>query len=418
MRVVILNTAELTGGAAVAANRLMKALARQGVEVAMLTRDRRTADRRVTALNDNPWARRLNFLRFAWERLVILVCNRLSRRNLFQVSIANTGTDLAEHPLVRAADVIHLHWVNQGFLSLSGLGRLLATGKPVVWTLHDLWPATAICHYPGGCERYHTGCARCPMLSRGAWPDLAAIVARRKKALRLGRIAFVGCSRWIADEARKSAWIGGARISSIPNPIDISLFRPVDRQAARERFGLPKDKRLLLFAAAKLSDTRKGASFLIEACGRLKERFSGQMEVVLMGSAAGELAERLPFPAHALGYLSDPEAMVAAYAGADLFVIPSLEDNLPNTIMEAMACGTPCVGFATGGIPEMIDHRVNGYVARCRDAVDLAEGIGWVVAHPHPEALREACVRKVSDCYAEAVVARRYLDLYQRLTNE
>lgn len=415
MRIVLLNTAERDGGAAVAAGRLMRALRKAGVEVSLLTRDKRTDDPAVVSVNDSPWTRRLNRLRFVWERLVIFLCNGLSRHNLFQVSIADTGTDVSRHPLVREADIIHLHWVNQGFLSLADLRRLVETGKPIVWTLHDLWPATAICHYPGRCERYGSACRCCPMLRRNPLVDLAYRVFRRKERVGLPRIMFVGCSRWIVGEARRGLLLREARFTSIPNPIDTGLFHPMEQEEARRRFGLPIDKRLMLFAAAKLSDTRKGAAYLVAACDRLRERWKGELEVVLMGNASEELAASLPFPAHGLGYISDSESMAAAYACADLFVIPSLEDNLPNTIMEAMACGTPCVGFATGGIPEMIDHRVNGYVAARADAADLAEGIAWVLECRDSFRLGEACRRKVLAHYQESVVAERYEALYREL---
>ena len=138
MNILILNTSELTGGAAVAANRLAKALGKSGVEVSMLVRDRKTGDERVTALNDSFWASRWNFIRFVWERLIIFICNHFRRKPLFQVSIANTGTDLSDHPLVKAADVIHLHWINQGFLSLADIRKLALIGKPIVWTMHCL----------------------------------------------------------------------------------------------------------------------------------------------------------------------------------------------------------------------------------------------------------------------------------------
>ena len=161
MKVLILNTSERTGGAAVAANRLMHALCKQGVEAKMLVRDKLSDDERVISVNQSWFQRRLNFLRFVWERLVIFLCNKLNRKDLFRVSIANTGVNVAAHPLVKEADVIHLHWINQGFLSLKGLRQLIATGKPIVWTMHDLWPATAICHSPGDCASYQTASAHC-----------------------------------------------------------------------------------------------------------------------------------------------------------------------------------------------------------------------------------------------------------------
>ena len=207
MNILILNTSELTGGAAVAANRLAKALGKSGVEVSMLVRDRKTDHVKVFSVNNSWISHRLNSFRFIWERLIIFICNFFSKKNLFQVSIANTGTDLSKHPLVQQADVIHLHWVNQGFLCLSDIKKLVNTGKPIVWTMHDLWPATAICHYPGGCEKYISNCYQCPMLKRNPFFDLAASVFKEKGKIGLSKITFVGCSRWIMEEAQKGNWL-------------------------------------------------------------------------------------------------------------------------------------------------------------------------------------------------------------------
>lgn len=416
MKILILNTTEHTGGAAVAANRLLRALLCSGVSATMLVRDRATDDPAVVSLDRGAARRWLNFLYFVWERLVIYLCNRLSKRNLFQVSIANTGINIRRTAAFREADVIHIHWINQGFLSLDEIARIIASGKRVVWTLHDLWPATAICHYPGDCVKYRTDCSACPMMSENPLVDLAKRVARRKGKIDWRRVTFVGCSEWIARTASESVWLREARFVSIPNPIDTTLFRPIDRREARQRLGLPEEKRLILFAAAKLSDTRKGATFLLEACRLLAAEMEGEMEIILMGSDATELSALSPVPVRALGYISGAEKLAEAYSCADLFVIPSLEDNLPNTIMEAMTCGTPCVGFRTGGIPEMIDHEVNGYVADSRDSADLARGIAWVLRHPEPGNLSAACREKVMRCYQESVVAKKYIALYQEVT--
>ena len=415
MKVVILNTSERTGGAAVAANRLMNALCKQGVEAKMLVRDRQSNDERVVSVNGSWFQRRWNFVRFVWERLVIFLCNKLNRKDLFRVSIANTGVNLADHPLVKAADVIHLHWINQGFLSLKGLRQLIAIGKPIVWTLHDLWPATAICHYPGDCTKYQTSCSHCVLSASHPLWDLSQTTFQRKGAIAFDRITFVGCSRWIAQKAKQGRWLQSASFTSIPNPIDVSIFKPQERAVARRHFQLAEKKILVLFAAAKLSEVRKGAAYFRDACQTLYRVYGDRMEVMLMGSSSDELEQCVPFKVNALGYLSDVQQMAWVYNCADLFVIPSLEDNLPNTIMEAMACGTPCVGFETGGIPEMIDHEQNGYVAHYQDAQDLAKGIQWVINHPEPEALRQACVEKVRTHYAEEVVAQQYIDLYAHL---
>ncbi len=416
MKILILNTSEYIGGAAVAANRLMHALKNADVDVKMLVKNKQTNHLDVVETDISIIKKKISFIRFIWERLIIFICNFFNRRNLFQVSIANTGIDISDHPLVREADIIHLHWINQGFLSLNDIQKLIAIGKPIVWTLHDLWPVTGICHYPDKCIKYRKECYRCPMMVKYPLWDLAKQTFHHKLKMDFSRVTFVGCSQWIASKAKESALLQDANFTSIPNPIDTSVFKIVEKKIAREHFNLPLEKKMILFAAAKLSDTRKGAKYFIEACNILKQYYSnGELEIILMGNCPEGLDSLLPFKVNALGYISDVESIVKAYNCADMFVIPSLEDNLPNTIMEAMACGVPCVGFNTGGIPEMIDHCENGYIADYMDVDDLAKGIRWVLDYKYPCALAENCVAKVQNNYIERVVAGKYITLYENL---
>jgi len=413
MKVVILNTSERTGGAAVAANRLLKALHKAGVNTNMLVQEKKTDHPDVESVTVSWWKRKVSRFRFLWERFIIYLCNKGDRKNLFQVSIANVGKDLSKHPLVREADIIHLHWVNQGLVSLSDIKRLIVLGKPIVWTLHDLWPSTGICHYPGNCKRYEAECYDCPMLVDHPLWDLAKQVYRKKERIGLQKVCFVGCSRWITAETQKSHLIKEAIFHSIPNPIDITLFAPLDKNAARESLGLLPDRKYLLFAAVKVSDERKGAAYFIEACRILSSKYA-DLEILLMGKGSVELISELPFPVKEMGYITDEKKIIRVYSSADLFVVPSLEDNLPNTIMEAMACGTPCVGFHTGGIPEMIDHKANGYIASYKDAEDLAEGIEWVLTQEETN-LSEASRQKVCDSYREEIISEKYISLYKDL---
>ena len=269
MRILIVNTAERTGGAAIAANRLLHALNHNGVEATMLVRDRKTDSPSVASIEPS-WRLRVNFL---WERGIIWLANGLSKRNLFQVDIANAGTDITRMEVFRQADIIHLHWVNQGFLSLGDLERIMASGKPVVMTMHDQWYFTGICHYSGDCDKYQSQCCHCPMLTRGGIGiDLARRVFDRKRAIYNGKaLAFVGCSRWIADLARKSPLTQGHLVTNVPNAIDTDVFTPMDQATARERHGLPADKRLLLFGAQRITDERKGFRYLKEACEHLMQ---------------------------------------------------------------------------------------------------------------------------------------------------
>lgn len=413
MNILIVSTSEKTGGAAVAANRLMEALNKNGERAHMLVRDKQTESITVSELPGRMFGR----WHFLWERWCVFWGMRLSRDRLFEVDIANSGTDITRLPEFRRADVIHLHWVNQGMLSLSGIRKIVASGKPVIWTMHDLWPATAICHYARNCTAFVSGCRKCPMLpDSGSGNDLAYRVWRKKKSLYgSGNICFVACSRWLEGQARQSALLAGQRVMSIPNPIDQHVFCPQDKAAARMAVGLPADKRVVLFVSQRVTDSRKGMRFFAEAVSRLvaaRPETRQDTVVAILGGHSDEMAERLDLPAYPLGYVSEESRIVQIYNSADVYVLPSLEDNLPNTIMESMACGVPCVGFRVGGIPEMIDHRRNGYVAELCDSVDLACGMRWTLFEADREQLSRAAVAKVWACYSQQSVALRYIEAY------
>jgi len=412
MRVLIVNTSERTGGAAVAANRLMKALNNNGVKAKMLVRDKETDALTVVGLPKSP----MLHWHFLWERFVIFCRLHFSRKHLFEIDIANAGSDITKLREFQEADVIHLHWINQGMLSLNGIRKVLQSGKPVVWTMHDIWPATAICHLTLGCHYFVNRCANCKYLPGGGGSnDLASRIWQKKQQMQAdGNIYYVACSRWLESEAKSSALLKGQKITSIPNPIDTHLYKKGNKQEARQRLGLPLDKKLILFASQRVTNANKGMSYLIEACRQLGDLMKDLCEVVILGGHAEEVVEQLPMKAHPLGYVNDEQRVIDVYNAADVFVLPSLSENLPNTIMEAMACGVPCVAFRVGGIPEEIDHQKNGYVAVYRDAADLAKGIAWVLQEADYESLSQQAVHKVTQCYSQQNVALKYLDVYQQ----
>ena len=414
MRVVLINTSERIGGAAIAANRLMEALKRHGVKAQMLVRDRQTQQLTVAAVRPS-WLLPLKFL---WERLVILLNNGLRTGTMWLVDIGNTGVDVTQMPEFKQADVVHLHWVNQAFISLKGLQRILDSGKPVVVTMHDMWYFTGVCHYAGSCERYKSACTRCPLMGRfHVGGGLAKRVFRRKQRMYArGPITFVGCSQWMADMAQQSALVRDHQIVSIPNAINTDSYAPEPRQAAREAFGLPADKRLVLFSSQRITDERKGFRLLSEALRRIVQEqpeMAKDLALVVVGGEAERVRNSVPLPVFPINYVSKEAAMVQLYNAVDVFVTPSLQDNLPNTIVEALACGTPCVGFAVGGIPEMIDHQQNGYVAAYRDAADLARGILWTLDPSRQERLSKAARQKALETYSEEQVAAHYTRIYE-----
>lgn len=416
MRVLIVNTSERNGGAAIAASRLTEALKNNGIKAMMMVRDKTTDQISVVGLKKS-WKLRWNFL---YERFTIWRKNHFDKTNLFAIDIANCGTDITGLPEFRKADVIHLHWINQGMLSLKVIRKILASGKPVVWTMHDMWPFTGICHYAGDCTKYQSECSSCPLLNNGSRAkDLSYKVFRKKlQLLSKAHVTFVGCSKWLTEKAKSSRLLIGQTVTSIPNAININVFYPKNKQEMRNRYNLPQDKQLVLFGSAKITDPRKGMKYLIEACQKLAEQHPEMKDktgVVVFGLQSESIASQLPFPVYVLSYIRSEADLVSMYSAVDLFVTPSLQDNLPNTIMEAMACGIPCVGFNVGGIPEMIDHTENGYVADYKSSDDLAEGIHWVLSNPDYEQLSQSAVKKVEGAYSEGIVAMQYIQIYNRI---
>ncbi|MDW8229137.1 MAG: glycosyltransferase family 4 protein [Saprospiraceae bacterium] len=397
MRIVLLTTYP-HGGAGIACRRLENALRHIGLEAQTLT----AAD----APSRWPfYAERLSFLPFERDRSV-----------RFQFSLANFGCEMARHPVVQEADIIHLHWINQGFLSLQNIRQLAQTGKPIVWTLHDMWAFTGGCHHSAGCEEYTRACGHCPMLRWRGPRDLSHRIWQRKRRLFPQHMHIITCSEWLGQRARRSSLLGSYPIQVLPNAIDTGLFAPASeeqRRAFRHARGIADTAVLALFSSVKVENPWKGFGHLARALAQLRQQKPDlPLELMVMGKAQPETLSRLPCKVHELGALSDASSIAEAYAAADLFVIPSLEENLPNTVMEALACGTPVAGFRTGGIPEMVEHEQNGFLAPVGNSQALAEAIIWVAQRAGQ--LRAAARSKAERCYAQTIVAHQHLALYQQ----
>ena len=417
MRVLLVNTSERTGGAAIAAGRLMYALKKSNVKAKMLVRDKQTDRITVVPIKGGM----LLPLKFLWERFVIFLANHLRRKGIFLVDIANTGTDITNMREFQQADIIHLHWTNQGFLSLSNIEKIVRSGKPVIITMHDMWYFTGICHYSSSCTKYTSQCEHCEQLGNGkSLIDLSRqVFDKKKKIYNLSPVTFVGCSKWITDLARKSALTQGHTVISIPNPIDMEVFRPVPKNEIRRKLGFASNRKIILFGAQRITDERKGFNYLVQASFWIKQHnpeLAANIVVIVVGGDSTKIQNQIPFEIRSIRYVKEEQQMVELYNAADIYVTPSLQDNLPNTIVEAMACGIPCVGFNIGGIPEMIDHKQNGYVATCRDAADLGKGIEWTLTTDYP-ALSAAARQKALDNYSEKAVARKYIDVYDNARN-
>lgn len=420
MKVLLVNTSDHAGGAAIAACRLLKALRQQGIDAKMLCRDKSlTAPKEGLIYTKGGWKSRLKFV---LERLEIFIKNGFTRRGLFAVDTARMGNDITRLQAFKQADVIHLHWVNQAMLSLSDLKRIMQAGKPVVWTMHDMWNITGVCHQSGACDRWLKQCGKCPLLCKPSAHDLSFATFQRKQQLYAQhQLTFVGCSQWLTSLAKQSPLLKKQRIVSIPNPIDTSYYAPLesigqkDRNALRVQLGLPTDRQLILFTAFKVTDPNKGIDYLIESLTLLCQEhpeMQDKLGIVLAGQGAEALKDSFAVKAYPMGYVADEERMRQLYQAVDLLAMPTLMDNLPNTIAEAMACGVPCVSFRVGGVPQMIDTGVNGYLATYQDSLDFAHGIGSVLLSPNYESLRRNARSKAVSAYSEQNIAQQYIRLY------
>ena len=344
---------------------------------------------------------------------------RFFQRSSFtaEFSAARKGLGLNWADRFSEYDVIFLHWINHGFLSMQDIDDLHALGKPVVWHLHDLWAITGGCHYPGTCHRYVDKCFNCPALVFQGENDRSKEIWRLKRELAQSyKTTFVGASKWIANIAtgasisRKSG-----KVMSIPNPIDINQYQPGNKKEARKALDIPEDAFILLFTAANIHDKRKGFELLYRALKICNEKgyLPKKTRLLIAGKSKNEYSN-FPYNPISLGLIDSEERMATLYQAADVFVIPSIQDNLPNTVMEALACGTPVCGFKTGGIPEMVIPGETGILSSSAEASNLARALREI-AETDLASMSVKARKLVLDTYSEEVVATQYQQLFQEL---
>lgn len=379
MRVLHISFSDKAGGAAIAAFRHNEALNRLGYDSKMLVVDRRSGSKNLFTPAGRPSIIRLK------AQVLNFVSGQSVRKFKPYAAFSNAvlGFNIASEPIVGDADVIVLHWVNAGMLSIKGVEAILKLGKPTYWFLHDMWPMTGGCHYSLECRGYEHHCGKCPLLFNKEGSDKEKDITYHQLGKKLWawnkyeNLRILAPSKWLADCASRSAVFKGHSIEVLRNVVDTDLYKPADKSVARKILNLPQDKKLVLFGADNINSPYKGWSYLKEALSCLNP---DEVECVVFGSGDKE-SFRLEseIKVHSVGRLSDDYTLVLLYNACDLFVTPSIADNYPNVILEAMACGLPCVGFNVGGIPELIQHRHTGFVSNEMSAENLVNGIQWVL---------------------------------------
>lgn len=408
MKVVLINRSDWRGGAAVASHRLVDALRSRGVDARLLVM---LADRKPMPPYVEEYGRSARGKGyFLAERAGIFAANGFNRADLFKVSTARYGFDLSRHPDVLSADAILLGWVNQGALSLGGLNRLLALGKPVIWTMHDMWPATGVCHLPPDCDRYQADCGRCPLLHSRSDNDLSATTLCRKRTIyaRNSNLAFVTVSRWLRDKARASRLLRDYDIAVIHNAFPIERFT-TERSA--NSYGIGHDKIVVTMGAARLDDEVKGFDKLIEltrTVASLKPELAVRLHLLLYGSMRdASLLNQLALPFTWLGAI-DIARLPELYAASDIVLSTSRFETLGGTLVEGAAAGCVPVTFGTGGQADTVSHLSTGYIARSYDIADMAAGLEWAVEQRADRASRH---HDIAAKYSAHSIAGQYIDL-------
>lgn len=413
LKIVLINHADLLGGASVVTNRLMRELRENGVDARMIVYTKTDESDYIHLVS----SRFVRGLKFIFEAMSGAIANGFDRKHLFEISTASAGCDLSKHPLVREADVICLSWVNQGLLSMKDLHRLAALGKPIVWTMHDMWPMTGVCHHAHQCTNYTTGCGNCPLLMRRSSPTdrSAKLHARKQRLYDSGHFTFIAVSNWLAARARESSLLGKRHIEVIPNafPIDFFISQPTHRVKG---FNIDYSKKLIVMGAARLDDPVKGLDYAIEALNHIfdsRPDIANDSLAVFYGSLHNPSAlSSLRFPYRYLGRINDPKMLRQLYASSAVVLSSSLVETLPGTLIEGQAGGAIPVSFNNGGQSDIIDHLHSGYLAPVGNARELAKGIIWAVECPIDRAFLH---NEVDRKFNGNVVAQSYIRLFNRL---
>ncbi len=388
MKVLHIGTNAGGGGAAIAMRRHCEAMRRVGI------------DAKILALYGNEDNMTIVYPKKKWSTILLYCKQRVV--NLFIKLIKKPGImswedknfDLSIIHEINDADIIYIHWIN-GFLSVSSIKYLLSQRKPIIWYMHDMWPITGGCHHSLNCSNYESDCTNCKRLR--IFKQIPSLILKKKVDFLQGydNLYLAAPSIWLTRCISQSAMFKGNKVFNIPNIIDTDFFKPMDKIICRNRYNIP-NKKIVLFSAVHLGDIYKGAEYLIEVISRIED---SRVDFVVVGNCDLKIfPKKIRNRIHILGYLTSQHDMVQAYNVADVLLTTSMADNFPNVVIEAMACSIPVIGFATGGIKDQINHKVNGWITEQKNISGLLEGINWVLFDSNYSSLQKAARNYVIEC--------------------
>ncbi len=337
---------------------------------------------------------------------------RKVNKKLGSFSYPFLGSNLAKIDAIKNADIIYIHWALKGLLNFKSLKQIAELNKPVIIFLHDMWNITGGCHHSFTCDKYKTtGCNNCPMFPGEKKNDLSAKEFWKKKNFysKFNNLYFISPSRWLHSCAQESLLTANKPLFHIPNILDNTLFKPTDKKTAKQILNIDPNETVLAFGAVSVGSPYKGWVFLQKALELLKQDDTiKNISVLIFGSSYNkEIADAIPFKVKFMGYLQDEYSTALVYNAADVFIAPSLAEAFGYVVMEALSCGTPVVGFNVGGIPDMIKHKENGYLAKYKDAEDIAEGIKFCLGNN----IKGYLLPELEP----AVTIKKHLDLFDRI---
>jgi len=415
MKILHINTSDIQGGAARAAYRLHRSLLETGIDSKMLVQNKKSDDYTVVSLVNNKFQKGLNLLIPFIDQIPVKFYKNKTK-TLFSPAWIGSSNIINKINEINP-DIVHLHWICGGMIKIEDLVKI---NKPIVWSLHDNWAFTGGCHIKWECEKYKNSCGACPRLGSNKENDLSKWVWKRKKKTfsKMDNLTIIGLSKWVMNVSKESSLLKDKKHINLPNPIDTNVFKPFNKEKSRELWNLPKDKKLILFGAiSATSDINKGFKELSEALKILNLK---NIEFVVFGSGKPQNAPDFKFKTHYVGHLHDDVSLVTLYSAVDVMIVPSLQENLSNAIMESLSCATPVVAFNVGGNSDMIGHKINGYLAKPFESQDLANGIEWILNLNEKEynQLCKNAREKVLKEFDSKVVAKKYIELYEEILNE
>lgn len=417
MNILHISTTDNSGGAARAAILLHNGLKKQGHNSSMFVVNKNSSDPDIKLYRPpqnlmNRFFRRLRQSHIEFNFRSYLKARQESYE-IFSDNSTQYISDIFEQ--LPACEVINLHWI-ANFIDYRYFFNHYPNHIPIVWTLHDMNPFTGGCHYNNGCNKFQNNCGACPQLGSNDSSDLSHRIWQRKnniyKSIPIDRLHFVTPSLWLSQELQKSSLLNKYPVSVIPNSLDTDIFYQKNRFAGRDAMEVPHHARVILFVGDSTENRRKGFSLLAQALEGLQD----SKDLFLISVGSGKPQIKVSIPHLHLGHIGNDHFLSLVYSISDIFVIPSIQDNLPNTVLESMACGTPIIGFDVGGIPDMVRPGITGFLVPSQDVNTLRNVIKEVLNNPdHLEGMRAHCRRIAVEEYSIKTQARRYLALYQEM---